>query len=336
MEKFTPGGCYGIEWEFSNEKLSKKAHYNPQWRVEEAQAMGWNVLYTEKSGEFEFAVGEGLVGKAFQSQEVVFVKDLQEFDSEALQDTLFMGDMGAFLRKELAKDFGLHSAIFLPSCTGVFEIGSSCFVTALPEFFAPYSGVNTPRLASADAEAGTGADDGGELRRQVSDPSLMLSSIVGTQMQCAYGIEWVLEGERLVFKSQYNPSWRIEGVKKQCLQGYYTAESATFTFAPGEGLVGRAFADQALIFAQDLQTHSGDAAADYQDGWRPYFLRAEIARNYGIHSAVFLPTADGVVEVGSTQEACCLQDLFSEPARAAIAGKTEASDLLSALLSVEH
>merc|ERR1711933_558243 len=68
-----------------------------------------------------------------------------------------------------------------------------------------------------------------------------------------YGIQWVHEGGVLRFGGHYNPQWRIEGVRRQGLKGLYTLNSKAWTFAEGEGLIGKAFAEQAVLFVEDLQ-----------------------------------------------------------------------------------
>lgn len=333
VENFTPGGCYGIVWGLNSSKLVKKSHYNPQWRIDEAKAHGWDSFYTEQSGAYEFAVGEGVVGKAFQSQEVLFVEDLQDIDVEGVKSTLFMGDIGGvYLRADLAKKFGLHSAIFLPTADSVFEIGSGCIMKSLPQFYVPYMGKRTLGMAVPSETCVSEVQV--EWKKQISgNPSEMLQKLVESQSMCCYGIEWVSTEKGLVHKSHYNAKWRIEAVERKCSEGYYTAHSATYTFAEGEGLVGNAFAEQAVVFASDLQAFSSeDAKADFSRQCSIRFLRAELARQFGIHSAIFLPTPETVLELGTTQKKSCLEDMFSEPAKAAIAGKSNPSDILNALL----
>merc|ERR1712039_944626 len=111
------------------------------------------------------------------------------------------------------------------------------------------------------------------------------------------------------------------------LKGLYTLNSKAWTFAEGEGLIGKAFAEQAVLFVEDLQALTPD---DIQ-GSNLVFLRAALAREFGIRSAMFLPSPDGVLEVGSIQPAESLQAFLSEAAAAAIAGKGEASEVLGAL-----
>jgi len=120
------GACYGIEWALSDAgRLEYKAHYNPQWRVEGVQKKGLKGLYTTQSASHSFMPGEGLVGKVFSDQKMLFVQDLQVMSEEAVQDAIFGGDHVEFQRADLAKAFDIHSAVFVPTAKGVLEVGST-------------------------------------------------------------------------------------------------------------------------------------------------------------------------------------------------------------------
>jgi len=327
VDNFTPGGCYGIEWEMSGGKLKYKTHYNPQWRVDGVNAKGLNGLYTESSKNHEFAVGQGLVGKVFAKQEVLFVNDLQVIDEESVKDSWLCGDGTAFLRAELAKEFDLHSAIFLPLPTGVLEVGSAAYVSSMPTYYAPYVGPATPPLATAPAAAET-------IEPSKLAPPPFLSKLVEELSSAGcYGIEWVCEGDVMKYRSHYNPQWRMEGIRQQGLKGAYTAKSVGYMFARGEGLVGKAFSEQAVLFVEDVQTVSQDEVKASMQTWISGvgFLRADLAREFGIRSVLFLPSPDGVMEVGSIQTVEDLGTFLSEPAAKAISGKTEAAEILGAL-----
>jgi len=327
VDNFTPGGCYAIEWRLSGDKLRQKSHYNPQWRIDGVKAKGLNGLYTEQSLKHEFSVGHGFVGRVFENQEVLFVEDLQNLHAEGIMDAMQFGDGTEFMRAGLAKEFDLHSAIFLPSPTGVLEIGSAAVVRSMPSYYAPYVSASTPPLAVTDAADAAEREAG--LGPTGLEPPMLLQKLVD-DLTCGscYGIEWVLSGGALKCRSHYNPAWRIEGVRSQGLKGLYTTKSIAYTFTVGEGLVGEAFAKQAVIFAKDLQSFR-------QEDMMPFkpeaFQRADDAKEFGINSAAFLPSADGVIEIGSTQQVDSLQQLFTESTWAAIAGKTHAEDMLSAL-----
>jgi potassium/sodium efflux P-type ATPase len=118
------------------------------------------------------------------------------------------------------------------------------------------------------------------------------------------GIEWVLaDSGRLECRDYYNPSWRVEGVKQQGLENLFTTKSAQYTFAPGEGLVGKTFLNQKQLFVEDLQELGvGNMEKVVAATQSAAFLRANLAKHYGIHSAIFVPTTNGVLEAGSTKK----------------------------------
>jgi hypothetical protein len=118
--------------------------------------------------------------------------------------------------------------------------------------------------------------------------SLRLQRLVESSRAC-YAIEWVCVDGHLKYKAHYNPPWRVEGARRQGLKGLYTADSARHVFVPGEGLIGRAFKERKDIFVDDVQiVHPME------------YARVDLAKEYGIHSAMFLPFTEGVIEVGST------------------------------------
>lgn len=118
-----------------------------------------------------------------------------------------------------------------------------------------------------------------------------------------YGIEWELsESGQLIHKAHYNPSWRVEAVKRMGLKGLYTTESTHYSFTPGEGVVGKVFAEQQAQFVPDLQELGReDVSAAMFSGDTSVFKRADLAKMFDIHSAMFWPMPTGVLEVGSTQ-----------------------------------
>jgi len=136
----------------------------------------------------------------------------------------------------------------------------------------------------------------------------------------------------LAYRSHFNPQWRTEGLRQRGLNAAYTTQSMGFTFEKGEGLVGSAFANQSVLFARDVQEVSpADVTACMQSGNGAAFLRADIARVFGIHSVLFLPSAHGVWEVGSSKTFDDLQAFLCERAAEEVSGMTAAADILSAL-----
>uniref|UniRef100_A0A6U6IJF1 Uncharacterized protein n=1 Tax=Zooxanthella nutricula TaxID=1333877 RepID=A0A6U6IJF1_9DINO len=161
VEHFAPGGCYGIEWEVIGDVLKQRAHYSPQWWVDEIAAKGLDGLYTTGSSMYGFPIGQGLVGKTFAKQKALFVKDLQTLNEESVKDSQRYGDGTEFWRAQLAKDFDIHSAIFLPLPSGVLEIGSCAVMASMlilrgmpqllstPQYFVPFALESTAPVAAA-------------------------------------------------------------------------------------------------------------------------------------------------------------------------------------------
>jgi len=115
------------------------------------------------------------------------------------------------------------------------------------------------------------------------------------------------------------------------LNGLFTTRSADWILVEGEGLVGEAYAKQAVIFAKDLQSaRKEDIISSVQLG-STMFLRHDLAKEYGIHSALFLPTPAGVYEVGSVQLVESRAGLFHESFRTAFAGAKDATQMLACL-----
>jgi hypothetical protein len=296
--QFSDVVCCGIEWVLADSgRLECRNYYNPSWRIEAVEKGGLENLFTSKSAQYTFAPGEGLVGKTFASQKKLFVEDLQELGVEDMKNVVALSDGAAFFRAGVAKEFGFHSAIFVPTPNGVLEAGTTQKLASESEFF------KTSSLPT-------------DVFRQMSPPgppSTVLKEIVDTSGGACYGIEWgVLDGGLLKCKSFYNPEWRIEAVQKKGLHGLYTTQSSTYTFRSGEGFVGTAFANQQILFSEDLQTQSVTEMMDAISlGDHAGFMRTELAEEFGIRSAVFMPTGCGVIEVGSTQQVKSARALLS-------------------------
>lgn len=328
VEHFLPGGCYGIEWVLHGDALVHQSHFNPQWRVEGVRKQGLDGLYTTKSANYEFSIGQGWVGKAFASQEPHFVKDLSAIDPEGVKDAMQNWYGEEFMRASLAKQFGIRSALFLPSQSGVLEVGSAVVIDALPRYFASHAAA--PGMPPLAAE---GVAPEPEPAAEAAPPPPFLKRLVEecTVAGC-YAIEWVLRDGTLVHQSHYNPQWRVEGVRKQGLNGLYTTESTTFTFEIGQGFVGKAFAAQQLLFVKDLQATEEEDIKDAISSWYgAEFLRAALAEKYGIRSALFLPSPAGVFEVGATSRAGSLEEFFTGSAKAAVSAGGSPGDILAGL-----
>merc|ERR1712157_577096 len=95
---------------------------------------------------------------------------------------------------------------------------------------------------------------------------------------------------------------------------------------------GTGFAEQSVLFVMDAQTVTPEAVmSSMQTGNASGFLRAEIAKKFGIRSVLFLPLASGVLEVGSTQAFENLQSFLSEKAARVVGGNTNGEEIVSAL-----
>ena len=68
----------------------------------------------------------------------LFVEDLQDLSEQAVQDAMFGGDHVEFKRADLAKAFDIHSAVFVPTATGVLEVGSTDKVVSASGFVPSY------------------------------------------------------------------------------------------------------------------------------------------------------------------------------------------------------
>jgi len=247
-------------------------------------------------------------------------------DAESVKDCLQFGDTTEFKRAALAREFDLHSAIFLPAQHGVLEVGSASFVTSLPRYFAACAGPTTPPVT--DSLAAEAACD-----MTFAAPPPFLQKLV-EEISCVgcYGIEWVLDGDGLVVRSTFNPQWRLEGIRQQGLKGAYSTQSVGYTFPIGEGVVGSTFAEQKMLFIKDVQVITpNEIKASIQTGNNVVFLRAHMAREFGIHSVLFLPSTDGVWEVGSIQTVDSLEDFLADKAVHAIREKEGAAEILRAL-----
>lgn len=308
-DNFTPGGCYAIEWKLDGDVLVHRSHYNPSWRLEGVKRQGLKGLYTTESTKYTFQVGQGFVGKVFEAQKPLFVRDLQAPDPEEVKDAMQSWYGASFLRFALAQEYGIRSAIFLPLQDGVLEVGSTVVMAEVPKYFAPYHSPEMPPLASV-AYKSSMADTG-----SATQPPPLLEKLVDelTTAGC-YAIEWELRDGMLAYRSHYNPPWRIEGAKKQGLNGLYTIESTSYIFESGKGFVGKVHQAQKRLFVEDLQVPDSEAVKDAMQTWDgagAEFLRSELAHKYGIRSALFLPSTKGVIEVGSSVASKSLDDFLS-------------------------
>mmetsp|Transcript_21267 Transcript_21267/g.48866 ORF Transcript_21267/g.48866 Transcript_21267/m.48866 type:complete len:341 (-) Transcript_21267:255-1277(-) len=294
--------CYGIEWALSKDGvLLVEEHFNPTWRIEYAHKVGMEGLYTTKSVDFTFKIGEGLVGKVFEEQQVTFVKDLQKLTTKQVRDAMFEGKEFIFKRTALARDFDLHSAVFVPTSSGVIEVGS---MQELPDLstLLPLGVIKAIREEAPIPAVGSVS---------VPEPercSQSLKRIVEDNVNICYVIHWGLaEDGVLECKEHYNPPWRIAYAQKAGLHGLYTTRSAAFRIHPDEDVVGEVYCEGEDFFLPNMQTV---AFEDLKCGLRRSktgsnniaMARFVLAKEFDIHAVLWVSLKHGVLELGSMQE----------------------------------
>ena len=117
-----------------------------------------------------------------------------------------------------------------------------------------------------------------------------LKAIVDGVSGAIFAISWKFDGSKLVCESFYNPPDRVEALKAAGKDELYTTVSSKMTFDKGQGAPGRAFESQTTEFHPDVKAL--DASA---------YPRLATAKEYGITSVAFKGTADGCIEVGTTE-----------------------------------
>ncbi|CAE7698767.1 Kidins220 [Symbiodinium sp. CCMP2592] len=257
--------CYGIEWQLADGVLVAKEVYNPSWRIEYAARAGLKRLFTTESTKYTFQPGEGLVGQVFQQQKSTFVPDLQRLTEEEVRDSMFGGSSFVFKRTALAVEYGIHSAIFVPTKTGVIEVAGP-------------GDLIVPALVKVISEGGC--------------------------PEACYAIEWTMGSEgALKVNESYNPAWRVQYASQAGLPGLYTSSSKALTFQPGEGVVGQVFQAGKELFVKDVQQITEQGLRDDMfSGNQVNFLRADMAKTFNIRSAAFVPLRSGVLELGSMKQ----------------------------------
>ncbi|CAE8606777.1 unnamed protein product [Polarella glacialis] len=110
------GACYAVYWCFDEaaKVLKPLAHFNPAERIAAVKAKtGKDDLFTTESYKFTMKPGEGSVGKCYASGEPLFFQDVDALPQDS------------FLRKDIAKQFGIVSIAMKPFGKGVLEVGSA-------------------------------------------------------------------------------------------------------------------------------------------------------------------------------------------------------------------
>ncbi|CAE7625951.1 Kidins220 [Symbiodinium pilosum] len=304
--------CYGIEWQLTDGILVSKEVYNPAWRLEYAARAGLRRLFTKESTKYTFKPGEGLVGQVFEKQETTFVPDLQQLSAEDVRELMFAGAAFIFKRSGLAAECGIHSAVFVPTKTGVMEVGAMLEVSGPDEL-----------ISSALIKA---IKEGGEIPavkpKTVELPPCppWLQKVAESSPESCYAIEWAMnDAGALAVNESYNPAWRVQYASQAGLPGLFTTSSKALTFGPGEGVVGHVFQDQKQLFIPDVQKSAADDIRDEMfSGNYTSFLRTDLAKTFNIRSAAFVPLKSGVLELGSMKELKDMTALLTESAMKAI------------------
>jgi hypothetical protein len=302
-------GCYGIEWMHADGKLSVGDVFNPEWRVESAKANGYKKLFTDASSRFSFQVGDGAIGKVFQDKKTIFAEDIQVLSQPAVANSILGGI--PFARTEIAKEFGIRSAAFVPSATGVIEIGSLQKYDSLSDFMDAALVEAIEKGSAIPAGALAGGDSIPAEGQPACPRAQRLQKLVEGSNGASFAIEWVVQDDGiLTFGSFFNPKWRVQEVKAKGIKDLYTSKSAGYNFPPSEGFVGKVFASQKAAFVPDLQHISESDVLNSLTGPAVDFLRADLAKEFGIISTIFIPVPTGVIEIGATRKVAQWSELL--------------------------
>ncbi|CAE7219421.1 Kidins220 [Symbiodinium microadriaticum] len=285
--------CYGIEWQLADGILVAKEVYNPSWRIEYAARAGLKRLFTTDSKSYTFQPGEGLVGQVFQQQKATFVPDLQRLTEQQVRDSMFGPSLWVYKRTTLAAEYGIHSAMFVPTKTGVIEVGAMLEVSGPDDLI-------VPALVKLISEGGAVP----EVKPAVVELppcAAWLEKVAANCPEACYAIEWTMGSEGVLkVNESYNPAWRVQYASQAGLPGLYTSSSKALAFQPGEGVVGQVFEAQKELFVKDVQQITEQGVRDDMfSGTQVNFLRADMAKTFNIRSAAFVPLRSGVLELGS-------------------------------------
>jgi len=107
-----------------------------------------------------------------------------------------------------------------------------------------------------------------------------------------FAVVWMLKDDLLQVAEHWNPNTRVEKVKGQTsTDDLYTTESYKFKITPGKGIVGKVYLSGEPEFFEDVAQLSSDV-----------YIRADLARKYGIQSVAMMPYQGGVLEIGTDLE----------------------------------
>ncbi|CAE7035337.1 Kidins220 [Symbiodinium natans] len=302
--------CYGIEWQLTDGVLVAKEVYNPSWRIEYAARAGLKSLFTTESTRHTFTPGEGLVGQVFLQQQPTFAKDLQQLTEEENRAAMFGGAAFVYKRTALAAEYGIHSCLFVPTKSGVLEVGAMLVVSP--------DDLIAPALVKAIQEGGP-IPEVKPAPVKLAPCAPWLQKIAESCPELCYAIEWTMSAGTLQVNESYNPAWRVQYAAQAGLPGLYTSSSRALTFQPGEGVVGQVFQAQKELFIQDAQEITEEGVRDDMfSGNQVHFLRADMAKTFNIRSAAFVPLKSGVLELGSMKQLKSMAALLTDSTMKAI------------------
>eukprot|EP00439_Symbiodinium_sp_Y106_P049211 s1473_g6.t1 len=209
---------------------------------------------------------------------------------------MFGGSSFVFKRTALAVEYGIHSAICVPTKTGVIEVGAMLQVAG-PDDLIP------PALVKVISEGGLVPEVKPAVVELPPCPP-WLEKVAASCPEACYAIEWTMGSEgALKVNESYNPAWRVQYASQAGLPGLYTSSSKALTFQPGEGVVGQVFQAGKELFVKDVQQLTEQGLRDDMfSGNQVNFLRADMAKTFNIRSAAFVPLRSGVLELGSMKQ----------------------------------
>jgi len=242
---------------------------------------GMTTLFTCISASHSFKVGEGFVGQVFKAQQPTFVEDLHLLTDPAVC-AKFFNEKVEFKRADKAMQFDIQSVIFVPLKNSVIELGS---VRKLQNA----SDMLGDKTLAAIKSGGAIAPFSDAFVRPKTCENPKLRKLVEAANGASFAIEWALGADgSLKVVDYYNPWWRVEEVRAKGKRSMYTTGSREYTVKPGQGILGKVFNDEKPKFCEDVQAEGA-------------FLRLELAKEYNIRTALFVPVKHGVFELGSNR-----------------------------------
>lgn len=175
-------------------------------------------------------------------------------------------DIGDYVRQDLASYFGIRSVAMVPFSNGVLEFGTHRLWQVAPNW--------DSRVLRASRKM---SSMGASLPRFDASQEKLLEVIRTTN--AAYGIFWV----------HYKAVDELKCSFFAALDGKLMRKSVAYTFERNKDEVGQCYVSQKMRFVRDASALDADA-----------FRRKSLAAYHGVHSIVFLPFENGILEIGTT------------------------------------